>query len=388
MPNYWEAARGFNPNLADHNGIGPNGYTNLENYLNYLTLIANWNADAGGNWSTIRNWAGTVPNATDATANFGPVTSAPRTITLDAPMTVGQLNFDSAHAYTLAGPAPLTLDVISGIAAVIVASGAHTIEAPVLLAGDTVVTIAAPNGALSITSPLSAVGKTITKEGAGDLRLGSFDTGALAIDAGRLQLLAGQSGPHKLKLLTIAPAASLDMTDRNLVIDYDGGSPLASIRSLLASGYAGGSWNGNGINSSSAAGASGHAVGYADASALGITQFGGIELDGSAVLLAYTLYGDTDLNQTVNLSDFNRLAANFGRTNKLWSDGDFNFDGAVSLSDFNLLAASFGLSATGPDVTPQDWSALAAAVPEPGATLLVLSGVPASAGMRRRRGHR
>jgi hypothetical protein len=189
-------------------------------------------------------------------------------------------------------------------------------------------------------------------------------------------------------LLTIAPAASLDMTDRNLVIDYDGGSPLASIRSLLASGYAGGSWNGNGINSSSAAGASGHAVGYADASALGITQFGGIELDGSAVLLAYTLYGDTDLNQTVNLSDFNRLAANFGRTNKLWSDGDFNFDGAVSLSDFNLLAASFGLSATGPDVTPQDWSALAAAVPEPGATLLVLSGVPASAGMRRRRGHR
>ena len=39
--------------------------------------------------------------------------------------------------------------------------------------------------------------------------------------------------------------------------------------------------------------------------------------------------------------------------------------GTVNLNDFNLMAANFGLSAAGPSVTPQDWSALAAAVPEP-----------------------
>jgi hypothetical protein len=42
-----------------------------------------------------------------------------------------------------------------------------------------------------------------------------------------------------------------------------------------------------------------------------------------------------------------------------------NYDGQTNLTDFNLLASNFGLSATGPNLTPQDWSNLAAAVPEP-----------------------
>src|SRR5207249_4704708 len=42
MPNSWETSRGLNPNLADNNVTAANGYTNLENYLNDLTLIANW----------------------------------------------------------------------------------------------------------------------------------------------------------------------------------------------------------------------------------------------------------------------------------------------------------------------------------------------------------
>jgi hypothetical protein len=69
----------------------------------------------------------------------------------------------------------------------------------------------------------------------------------------------------------------------------------------------------------------------------------------------------------VNLTDFNRLASNFGlATGAVWTQGDFTHDGVINLTDFNRLAANFGLSAVGPDVTPQDWSALAAAVPEPG----------------------
>jgi hypothetical protein len=57
----------------------------------------------------------------------------------------------------------------------------------------------------------------------------------------------------------------------------------------------------------------------------------------------------------------------------------------VNLGDFNLLAGNFGLSAAGSEVTPQDWENLAAAVPETSA--LLLTGVPALAGMwmRRRR---
>jgi hypothetical protein len=73
----------------------------------------------------------------------------------------------------------------------------------------------------------------------------------------------------------------------------------------------------------------------------------------------------------VNLNDFNRLAANFGSTSAVWSQGDFTYDGVVNLDDFNRLAANFGLSAAGTEVTPGDWAALAAAVPEPLAPALV-----------------
>ena len=65
------------------------------------------------------------------------------------------------------------------------------------------------------------------------------------------------------------------------------------------------------------------------------------------------------------------LASHFGATDAFWSDGDFNYDGRVNLQDFNRLASNFGLSAAGPEVTPQDWAALAASIPEPGAGPLV-----------------
>jgi len=87
--------------------------------------------------------------------------------------------------------------------------------------------------------------------------------------------------------------------------------------------------------------------------------------DATSILVKYTRYGDANLDGIVNLSDFNRLAANFGGSNKIWSQADFTFDGVVNLNDFNRLAGNFGLSAAGPEVTPEDWSALAAAVPEP-----------------------
>ena len=58
-----------------------------------------------------------------------------------------------------------------------------------------------------------------------------------------------------------------------------------------------------------------------------------------------TRLGDANLDGTVNLADFNRIAANFGASSGLWSRGDFNYDGITNLIDFNRLAANFGLSA-------------------------------------------
>jgi hypothetical protein len=71
----------------------------------------------------------------------------------------------------------------------------------------------------------------------------------------------------------------------------------------------------------------------------------GRAVDATAVLIRQTRLGDANLDGTVNLQDFNRIAANFGASAGPWSRGDFNYDGITNLIDFNRLAANFGLGA-------------------------------------------
>jgi len=58
----------------------------------------------------------------------------------------------------------------------------------------------------------------------------------------------------------------------------------------------------------------------------------------------YVFAADANRDRTVNLDDFTVLAANFGLTGRVFSQGNFNYslDGDVSLDDFTILAAQFG----------------------------------------------
>jgi hypothetical protein len=172
--------------------------------------------------------------------------------------------------------------------------------------------------------------------------------------------------------------AALDVGGRVVVDHLPGASPIEEVRAELLAGRNGGTWDGpTGIRSSDASVASGTALGYiasAEMFPLGGT-WGGEHVDESAVLIAHVRLGDANLDGTVSLDDFNRLAQHFGSISGAdWSAGDFDYNGRVDLIDFNLLAANFGLRAAGSQVTPQDWSALSAVVPEPGlcAAILVL----------------
>jgi hypothetical protein len=112
----------------------------------------------------------------------------------------------------------------------------------------------------------------------------------------------------------------------------------------------------------------------------------GASLDTLLSLIArVAIGGDANLDNAVNLNDFNILAANFGTSGATWMTGDFTNDGNVNLNDFNVLAANFGLSASGPTVTPQDWSALASSVPEPAAPGALVAVLLASHSRPRRR---
>ena len=79
----------------------------------------------------------------------------------------------------------------------------------------------------------------------------------------------------------------------------------------------------------------------------GVTDVAGNPLfvpgpDADHVLPFLFLTGDANNDGTVNLADFNTLAANFGQSPRDYTQGDFNYDGTVNLNDFNLLASRFG----------------------------------------------
>ncbi len=152
---------------------------------------------------------------------------------------------------------------------------------------------------------------------------------------------------------------------------------------MISTAYAGGAWTGSGIGSSNAAavaidGTNVHktAVGYAQASALGISTFGGQAVNPTDVLARYTLSGDANLDGHVNALDFNAVATNFGGTSRVWSSGDFNFDGTVNTLDFAMIALNF-------NAAPAASLSLGALVPEP-SSLMVLAAAGLLAGRRRR----
>ena len=80
-----------------------------------------------------------------------------------------------------------------------------------------------------------------------------------------------------------------------------------------------------------------------------------------------SLRGDLDGFGGVQFADFLLLSENFGMSPAVYTDGDLDQDGAVGFSDFLLLSENFGQGG--------DFSASAAAVPEPSAAFLLLVGV-------------
>jgi hypothetical protein len=355
--------------------------------------LATWNVNVSGNWSEPSNWQDAVPQGVHATAVLGSAISAPRTITVDAPIALGKISLANANAYSIVGNNSLTLDVVLGSVSIEVTQGSHTIAAPLALTDDLDISVAASADTVTISGDITAVpGVGITKLGLGTAAMKHIRADAAAIDSGTLRVISNgsPSGTSRVKSLAVNTGAdtpgSLDLTNNGMVVDYDVTSPLADIRALIVTGRNGGDWNGTGITSSTAANTSStHAIGYGESAQLGLVTFLGQPVDDTAVVLRYTRLGDATLDAVVNLADFNCLAGNFGQSGRTWVQGDFNYDGTVNLIDFNLLAANFGLSAAAGSVSPDDWSRLAASVPEPSAGILMLLTAPPLLRRRRRR---
>jgi hypothetical protein len=78
--------------------------------------------------------------------------------------------------------------------------------------------------------------------------------------------------------------------------------------------------------------------------AAGVTDIAGNPLAADNLFNFLFMIADANNDGIVNLTDFNRLASNFGQSGRNFTQGDFNYDGLVNLADFNLLASRFGTS--------------------------------------------
>ncbi|HEX4053765.1 MAG TPA: hypothetical protein VHX86_05835 [Tepidisphaeraceae bacterium] len=397
-----------------------------------------------GVWGTTGNWSSGVPTNIGDQATFGPSISSATTVDLNGNYTVGVLTLNSGagldlstvQAYTIAagtgGMLTLNDAFNGGTTPAIIQDllGNHTISAPLSI-GANGVTIAVgnsntdgamTNNTLTLSGDIGGAGGITLQGTSSSQQIGTVvlsglnsyagattvDTGTLAIagpgalpansnltigtasTTALVQLLAG-TGAETLSALTINAGSSLDLGNNHAILSDPAGSIDATIRSYLATGYNNGNWNGTSatggaIITSSATGTK-YGIGYADGADGGISGITSGQLE-----VKYTLYGDANLDGSVNSIDFGDMAANFGKSGKVWDQGDFNYDGVVNSVDFGLLAGNFGKSAGGSaDVTAADWAALdafAAAnglmadVPEPTCAALTLI---AAVGMLQRR---
>jgi beta-glucanase (GH16 family) len=334
--------------------------------LSVDAVKSTWQNDAFGDWSSASSWdaADGVPNFRGANAIFGNVITLPRTVRVDFPQTAGVLQFDSAVRYTLSG-ATITLDTPAAGAAITVLSGSHTIASAIQLAKDTTIIVLPQVATLTLSGGVRGAAG-LTKTGTGSLEVSQLDVQALNVSAGKLFLLnSGTPVRSAVTSLSISSGATLDLGKNALVINYSGGSPDATVRSMIT---------GN-LLTSSFLGSTSFGVGYAEASALGgavAPLFGSV--DATTLLVRWTRLGDASLDGTVDLTDFTFLAANFNSLNREWVQGDFNYAGQVDLTDFSLLATNFNLTAND--------SPIGSPIPEP--ALLALTALPLAL-LRRRR---
>ncbi len=179
------------------------------------SLNTTWNVDGGGAWGTIGNWTVGIPNSIGATANFGPILTAPNApaaIAVGGPKTVGNIVISNPNAYNITGSAADTITLNNGLgtATIGVTAGSHSVSAPIILvnpsnfSADTGTTLAI-SGSIS-GSVLSKTGLgTVTLAGTNSYTVTTITSGVLQIGAG------GTAGTLGTGAATIGAGAKLSL---------------------------------------------------------------------------------------------------------------------------------------------------------------------------------
>lgn len=226
--------------------------------------------------------------------------------------------------------------------------------------GGTTSLIKSGNGSLTLAAANSFTGGATVASGT--LTIGHPDAlreSSLEIrSAGRGKTSTGLAEAIVIKSLSIAPGASFDLANNDLVIDYDIASPITTIKQMLVDGRLFSS------QSSSLIG-----LGYGDNSILDLDTFSGQSVDSSALLVKYTYKGDADLDGDVDANDLGKVGLSWLGAGG-WTEGDFNYNGIVDVLDMYLLAQNWGAGVGAPlGMSFSEALTQTAQIPEPSAGL-------------------
>jgi hypothetical protein len=201
---------------------------------------------------------------------------------------------------------------------------------------------------------INVSGGTLTVNGSANLQndvVVSYSAGSIGItgtlDTWYNSIVFVSTGGNKVLRvggLNMLETSKIELTDNDMIIDYSGGSPLATVRGYIITGRNGGNWLGNRLTSSSAAIDPTHkSLGIGEASIVlgaGGGTFSGQAVDATTVLVKFTYLGDADLDGDVDVNDLGKLASSW-QTAGPWTSGDFDYDGSIGVNDLGMLATNW-----------------------------------------------
>jgi hypothetical protein len=242
-------------------------------------------------------------------------------------------------------------------------------------------------GRVTLTSnsgPQATPRLTINVNNSAALSLGASQNliGLNLSSAATATLSAGANKVLKTNGLSVLGLATLDLSDNDAIVQATTAtreSVLADITSWIASARnsISGRWRGAGITSSTAA-----------ADSRGITTmaailndngqgaplystFDGQSVDLNSVLLKFTYTGDSDFDGDIDADDYAHIDAGFAGGLSGYANGDYDFSGSINSDDFFIIDRAFFNQSTPLAVA----SASVSAVPEPAALGLIACGL-------------
>jgi hypothetical protein len=241
------------------------------------------------------------------------------------------------------------------------------------LAGDTTSTlIGINNGAIGVGNSYPLSPFTGPKPSKGIIYNQSF--GSAPVDLNRVT--AGIPAGYNIFNAFGISSYNGDGTHRFYIAAYasTGANGSGTIKALLLQSsmgdFVGG---GNGVNAADINALNSHMGG--DPNTYDLTGDGLVDSHDRDMIVQGVLgeeYGDVNLDNVIDSSDFTALAANFNTSGNLWEQGDFNADGLVNALDFNAIASHYGFDNGAPAVPTLGQPAIGGAlVPEPTAAALV-----------------